>query len=138
MTVKEFVTLLLIFCHFLLGVHNYVVRENDVIAVTEAKCDANENLKDLSPNRRPEGRPWMSDLFTSLSGISGLSLDSPFLSPLFFSLFFSFCLVLLLFPSCHFVSAGGPFSGLKKNSYDVCSVFVCLLLSSSEMIVGRR
>ena len=38
-------------------------------------------------------------------GISGLSFDSPFLSPLL--LFF--CLVLLLFLSCHF-SANGPFS----------------------------
>ena len=45
----------------------------------------------------PEGRPGMSDV-TLLSGISGLSFDSPFLSPL---LFF-FCLVLLLFLSCHF------------------------------------
>ena len=40
-----------------------------------------------------------------LSGISGLSFDSPFLSP--FVLFF--CLVLLLFLSCHF-SANVPFS----------------------------
>ena len=46
----------------------------------------------------------MSDI-PLLSGISGLSFDSPFLSPL---LFF-FCLVLLLFLSCHF-SANGPFS----------------------------
>ena len=45
----------------------------------------------------------MSDV-PLLSGISGLSFDSPFLSPL---LFF-FCLVLLLFLSCHF-SANGPF-----------------------------
>ena len=32
----------------------------------------------------PEGRPGMSDV-TLLSGISGLSFDSLFLSPLFFS-----------------------------------------------------
>ena len=47
----------------------------------------------------------MSDV-TLLSGISGLSFDSPFLSPVFFVFF---CLVLLLFLSCHF-SANGPFS----------------------------
>ena len=39
----------------------------------------------------------MSDVLL-VSGISGLSFDSSFLSPL---LFFSFCLVLLLFLSCH-------------------------------------
>ena len=33
----------------------------------------------------PEGRPWMSDVIV-LSGISGLSFDSPFLSPLLFFL----------------------------------------------------
>ena len=49
----------------------------------------------------------MSDV-ALLSGISGLSFDSPFLSPL---LFFFFCLVLLLFLSCHF-SANCPFSRL--------------------------
>ena len=47
----------------------------------------------------------MSDVHL-LSGISGLSFDSPFLSPLFFFslsfFFFFFCLVLLLFLSCHF------------------------------------
>ena len=51
-----------------------------------------------------EGRPGMSDV-TLLSGISGLSFESPFLSPLLF--FFS--LVPLLFLSCRF-SANGPFS----------------------------
>ena len=51
----------------------------------------------------PEGSLGMSDV-SFLSGISGLSFDSPFLSPLLF-----FCLVLLLFLSCHF-SANGPFS----------------------------
>ena len=46
-----------------------------------------------------------------LSGISGLSFDSPFLSPLL-----SFSIVLLLFLSCHF-SANGPFSWLfPENS----------------------
>ena len=45
----------------------------------------------------------MSDV-TLLSGISGLSFDSPFLSPLVF-----FCLVPLLFLSCNF-SVNGPFS----------------------------
>ena len=51
----------------------------------------------------PEGRPGMSDI-SPLSGISGLSFDSPFLSLLLF-----FCLVLLLFLPGHF-SANGPFS----------------------------
>ena len=49
---------------------------------------------------REAGDVW----WPPLSGISGLSFDSPFLSPLLF-----FCLVLLLFLSCHF-SANGPFS----------------------------
>ena len=57
-------------------------------------------MSDVSPTT-PEGRPGMSDVFL-LSVISGLSFDFPFLSPLFFSLFFS-CLVLLLFLSCHFL-----------------------------------
>ena len=51
----------------------------------------------------PKGMLGMSDA-TLPSGISGLSFDSPFLSPLLF-----FCLFLLLFLSCHF-SANGPFS----------------------------
>ena len=42
----------------------------------------------------PEGRPGMSDV-SPLSGISGLSFDSTFLSPLLF-----FYLVFLLFLSC--------------------------------------
>ena len=52
----------------------------------------------------------MSDLFP-MSGILGLSFDSPFLSPLLF-----FCLVLLLFLSFSLgffglcFSANGPFS----------------------------
>ena len=54
----------------------------------------------------PKGRLGMSDV-TLLFGISGLSFDSPFLSPLFV---FS-CLVLLLFLSSDF-SANGPFSWL--------------------------
>ena len=49
----------------------------------------------------PEGRPGMCDS-TLLSGISGLSFDSPFLSPLlFFCLVLLFCLV-IFFLSCHF------------------------------------
>ena len=47
----------------------------------------------------------MSDVHI-LPGISGLSFDSPFLSPFLF-----FCLVLLLFVACHF-SGNGPFSRL--------------------------
>ena len=47
--------------------------------------------------------PGMSDV-SSLPGISGLSFDSPFSSPLSF-----FCLVLLLFLSSHF-SSNGPLS----------------------------
>ncbi len=50
----------------------------------------------------PEGRPGMSDV-SPLSGISGLSFDSTFLSPLLF-----FCLVLLPFLSYRFLPAG-PF-----------------------------
>ena len=66
-----------------------------------------------------EGRPGMSDASPppapfpslSLSGTSGLSFDSPFLSPLL--LFF---LVFLVFLSCHF-SANDPFSCLfPENS----------------------
>ena len=41
----------------------------------------------------PEGRPGMSDV-TLLSGISGLSFDSPFLSPLLFFPAWSSCSVL--------------------------------------------
>ena len=48
-------------------------------------------------------RPVMSGVLF-LSGLSGLSLDFPFLSPLLF-----FCLVPVLFLSCH-SSASGPFS----------------------------
>ena len=71
------------------------------------KCYCNTIFKaTFSSLRAPEGRPGMSDVLL-LSGISGLSFDSPFLSPL---LFF-FCLVLLLFLSCHF-PANGPFSWL--------------------------
>ena len=47
---------------------------------------------------------WVMSDVIPLSGIPGLSPDSSFLSPLLF-----FCLVLLLFLSCHF-SANGPFS----------------------------
>ena len=50
----------------------------------------------------------MSDL-SPLSGISGLLFHSPFLSPLSF-----FCLVLMLFWSCHF-SANGPFSSFLQK-----------------------
>ena len=39
--------------------------------------------KGLAHAGRPEGRPGMSDV-TLLSGISGLSFDSPFLSPVLF------------------------------------------------------
>ena len=61
-----------------------------------------------------EGRPGMSDV-SLLSRISGLSFDSPFLSPLWGV----FCLVLLLFPYCHF-SANGPFS--HQPQYWFCLV----------------
>ena len=106
-----------------------------------------------------EGRLGMSDV-TLLSGISGLSFDSHFLPPLWF-----FCLVLLLFLTCHF-SANGPFSCLfsqktqtffvrlfcmalffllmvhspacfpRKLEHFLLGFFVWLL-SSSQMIVGR-
>ena len=64
----------------------------------------------LFMNIFPKGRPGMSDV-SLLSGISGLSFDSPFLSPLSLSLSLVLfpCPVLLLFLSCHF-SANGPFS----------------------------
>ena len=48
--------------------------------------------------------------YVTLSGISGLSFDSSFLSPLLF-----FCLVLLLFLSRQF-SANGPFSWLFQKT----------------------
>ena len=50
--------------------------------------------------------------FLPLSGLSGLSFDSPFLS----LLSWFFCLVLLLFLSCHF-SASGPFSRLFSRKF---------------------
>ena len=58
---------------------------------------------DFSAVVYPEGRLGMSDV-SLLSGISGLSFDSPFLSPHFF-----FCLGFLPFLSCHF-SANDLFS----------------------------
>ena len=45
---------------------------------------------------------WGCLMFFPMSGISGLSFDSPFLSPLLF-----FCLVLLLFLSCLFSHPSG-------------------------------
>ena len=56
----------------------------------------------------PTSKPGMSDVFL-LSEISGLSFDSPFLSP-----FFCFCLVLLLLLSCP-ASANGPLSWLLHS-----------------------
>ena len=62
-----------------------------------------------------KGQGYLMSPWPPLSGISGLSFDSPFLSPLFFSFFFFFffflCLVLLHSLSGHF-SANGPFSWL--------------------------
>ena len=49
-----------------------------------------------TPSYLPEGRPGMSDV-TLLSGISGLSFDSPFLSPLLFFLPSPFALSVLSF-----------------------------------------
>ena len=51
----------------------------------------------------PKGRPGMSDL-SFLSGISGLSFDSPFLSPVLLFLLCPLALSVLSF------SANGPFS----------------------------
>ena len=62
----------------------------------------------------------MSDV-ALLSGISELSFDSPFLSPL---LFF-FCLVLLLFLSDNF-SANGPFSFFPPKTLKYFSLRVRL------------
>ena len=56
----------------------------------------------------PKGRPGMSDV-ALLTGISGLSFDSLFQSPL------NFCPVLLLFLSCH--SANSPFSWLFSRKF---------------------
>ena len=61
-------------------------------------------LRPPPPPPRPQRRPGRPDV-SLLSAISGLSFDSPFLSPI--AVFFSFCLVLFL--SCHF-SANDPFS----------------------------
>ena len=47
--------------------------------------DLNCRQWDGGLNSPPDGRLWMSDAFP-LSGISGLSFDSPFLSPLLFFL----------------------------------------------------
>ena len=55
------------------------------------------------------GQGWL--MSPPLSGISGLSFYSPFFSPHSF-----FCLVLLLFLSCHF-SANGPFSWLFSRKF---------------------
>ena len=83
----------------------------------------------------PKGRPGLSDV-PLLSGISGLSFDSPFLSPVFSFLGGSFCvcvcvcLVLLLFLSCH-VSANGPFYWLfsRKLKYFLLMVrLFCMAL----------
>ena len=70
-------------------------------------------------HRSPEGRPGMSDV-TFLSGISGLSFDSPFLSSFLF-----FSLVLLLFLSCH-LAANGPFSWLFQKTLKYFSLRVRL------------
>jgi len=71
----------------------------------------------------PERRPGMSDV-SLLSGISGLSFDSSFLSP---HLLVFFCQVLMLFLSCHF-SANGPFFWLfsRKLSNNYVSLRVRL------------
>ena len=69
----------------------------------------------------------MSDVLSCLES-QGSHLIPLFLSPLSF-----FCLLLLLFWSCHF-SADDPFSWLFPPEN---STFLWLLLSSWEMIVGR-
>ena len=61
-------------------------------------------------------------MFLPLSGISGLLFDSSFLPPVLF-----FCLVLLLFLSCHF-SANGPFSYLLSMSLCVCVLHISMCL----------
>ena len=60
----------------------------------------------------PEGQLGMSDV-TPPSGISGLSLDSPFLSPHLF-----YCLILLLFVSCH-SSGNGAFSRIFPRKFSI-------------------
>ena len=92
----------------------YMKSRNETKRCTDHKVlvsNAQMNIsvtKFASHNVTPEEWPGMLHV-TLLSGISGLSFDSPFLSPLFF-LFFLFFLpwLLLLFLSCHF-SANGPF-----------------------------
>ena len=76
-----------------------------------------------------------------MSGISGISFGSHFLSREL--IFFSLCLVLFLFLSCH-CSANGPFSRLFPPKYSpkyfdekYTFCFVWLLLSSSDTIKGK-
>ena len=73
----------------------------------------------------------MSDVFP-LSGISGLSFESPFLTPFLFV-----CLVLLHFLSCDFSSyfSNGPFSCLFSRKFsnifrEELVFFVWLLLAA--------
>ena len=73
----------------------------------------------------------MSDVFP-LSGISGLSFESPFLTPFLFV-----CLVLLHFLSCDFSSyfSNGPFSCLFSRKFsnifrEELAFFVWLLLAA--------
>ena len=62
---------------------------------------------------------WITDI-KLLSRVSGLSSDSRFLSPILF-----FCLVILLFLSCHF-SANGPFSFFSPKTLKYFSLRVRL------------
>ena len=62
----------------------------------------------------------MSDV-SLLSGISGLSLGSPFLSPLLF-----FCLVPLLFPSWNFCTHFPDLSRKLSNIFSQQFVCVCV------------
>ena len=87
----------------------------------------------------------MSDIL--LSGLSGLSFDSPFLSPLLFFLFlvflfcFSFCTVLLLFLSCHcfLLMVHSPdFNPQKPLKYFSLRVrLVCMTLAAQLRGGGR-
>ena len=70
-----------------------------------------------------------------MSGISGLSFDSPFLSPLLF-----FCLVLLLFPRCQFLLVvHSPFYLENSQTFFVKELGFCMALAEQlgdDKLVG--
>ena len=75
---------------FLSVIRKFLNDSQGFLVVSYVFCHVVRSFLNVSP---PEGRPGMSDV-SPLSGISGLSLDSTLLSPLYF-----FRLVLVLFLS---------------------------------------